>query len=114
MTRPEPTRRERNAWVRLVREAEACAQRPGRTLGDLRSAAGRAAKAVVPLGQLSADNAFVRLVRLAERFVAADAPDRHGMKTGLAAVAAECRALLEHDDAEGAGRPARLRADIDG
>jgi len=92
---PEPTRADLSKWERLIAEAARIGAAPDQTAGDLAAAEKSARRGVVPWGELTKANPFVRLVRLAQQFVGETAAGRRALAPALAGSAAECRPLLD-------------------
>lgn len=105
----EPTAAMLARWRRLVREAAKIGA-SGSGVADLASAADAASKSVIPRGVLARDNPFVRLVRLAQRYVGEPTTGRPALARDLSELADECRRLMRGPEPEAApGRPARSR-----
>lgn len=81
-------------WRRLLRETARCAANRDLPLGDLDQACRAARRSVVPAGKADKANPFVRLVRLVQRFVVADALARHEMTVELSGLTTQCEQLL--------------------
>jgi hypothetical protein len=96
-------------WARLVKAAIAAAEAPGETkdLVKARNATRRAC--AMPRGQHHTASAFFRLSRMAMEWTSLRIVQRRELAEAFAALAVQCRELLDNPDPA----PARRRVDIE-